>query len=63
MTLREYLDTIGQKQTFFAIRLGVSKQTICRYCNGKGIPGRFVREKIEMLTDGDVKSEEWHAKS
>lgn len=61
MDLKEYLQSIGQSQVFFAKILGVSKQTICGYCNKKINPSKFAKEKIEEITNGQVKAEDWNA--
>jgi len=61
MTLKEYLASIGQSQIFFAKRLGMSKQSICGYCNGRIKPGKFVKEKIEEITNGKVKANKWES--
>ena len=59
MKLKEYLESIGQSQIFFANKLGMSKQSICGYCNERINPSKFVKEKIEELTEGKVKKDEW----
>jgi len=62
MDLKTYLKSIKKMQTSFAIELGVTPQTIYHYCNGKRNPSKFVKEKIEELTDGNVKADEWKNK-
>lgn len=59
MDLKSYLNSIGQSGKFFAKRLGVTPQCIYNYYTKKRNPSKFVKEKIEELTDGKVRADEW----
>lgn len=59
MRLKEYLDTNGIRQNWFAEQVGVDNQTFCRWVNGGRIPTKPTQKLIRILTKDQVKEEDW----
>ncbi len=55
MTLKNWLFSKNITQIAFAERLGITKFHLNRIVSGKLRPGKLLREKIELLTKGQVK--------
>lgn len=59
MTLTEYFELTGLKKSFFAEKIGVSKQALSCWISGKKTPRIETILKIEKETGGKVKGKDW----
>jgi transcriptional regulator with XRE-family HTH domain len=54
MRLNDYLEASGTTPSAFARRLGVSSETVRRYCEGTRIPRPEIMRRIVEATDNKV---------
>lgn len=59
MKLREYLNNKGIKIKFFASQMGVDTSYVSNWMAGKKIPRKESMKKIEELTGGKVRPNDW----
>ena len=59
VTLKTYLETTGISQAKFSRELSVSPAMICYMISGKKTPGLGLALKIQRLTRGKVRPEDW----
>lgn len=59
MKLKNYLQEYGIRINFFAKRVGVSAPTLSTWIHEKHIPTVIYAYKIEQITEGKVKLQDW----
>lgn len=57
--LRAWLKDRGMKQNHFAEKVGVTQERVCKWLAGKSAPIPHFRQRVEELTGGEVKAEDW----
>ena len=58
MDLRTFLDTHAIDRREFAMRIGISKESVDNYAKRKNRPREYVAAVIEFVTNGDVTQNE-----
>jgi len=58
MELKEYLESNGIKQKYFAEKVGISPQSLSDLVNKKTAPRQKTAQKIVKLTNGEVTFED-----
>jgi DNA-binding transcriptional regulator YdaS (Cro superfamily) len=61
MHLSEHLDTHGLTYSAFARQIGVSAETVRRYCNGERVPAPSIMRRIIRATEGKVTADSFYA--
>jgi transcriptional regulator with XRE-family HTH domain len=59
MRLREYIESSGLRQDYFAKRCGMTKQKMSRILKPGYNPDAFLVDLIEKYTGGKVKFKDW----
>lgn len=60
MKIKDWLEKEGITQRAFAALVGVNYPSMSKYCSGKMKPRADKIKKIQDLTNGEVKLEDWH---
>ena len=59
MRLKEYLEDSGYRTRWFSEQIPCSITYLCAIIAGKAKPSLIIRRRIEALTDGKVKEDEF----
>lgn len=60
MRLSDWMKAHDYSPTLFAARIGVTYETVRRYCNGDRIPRSAPMQKIVALTKGRVTAKDFY---
>ncbi len=59
ITLREYIESSGFKNCFFAKEIGVQPNTLSRILTGEYVPSLKIAIEIEKYTKGKISVYDW----
>ena len=59
MQLKKWIDSQKMSVMDFAKKYGLTFQSVFNWISGRNKPMRIYRAKIEQITDGKVKQEDW----
>ena len=57
--LKAWIMDGGRKSRWVATQLGVSEVTLSKWLTSRIMPSSFYRDRIEFLTVGAIRSEDW----